>query len=217
MTSGRGLLQLAEALPPLAPVVVRSSGLSRIHFPASLRSTVVTRFAATTDALTPARRLFGPFSHEHRLSLTGLPDYRGRTAGHSVSNHRRNVRGSPGCQRIDARPDRLRLSLAGSPAHTDRIEFTADSPEAALGYGLVVLVPLLSTPPHGDAVTVRYRTALAAQEQTFTALSPRLLRRTSAGNLPAPSGNLPDGTAERILTKRPSPLARTVSPIPSGW
>src|SRR5712692_8195444 len=49
------------------------------------------------------------------------------TAVHSVSNHRRNDRGSPGCQRIYSRPDRLRLSLADSPLHTDRIEFTATS------------------------------------------------------------------------------------------
>src|SRR6266849_6139785 len=49
------------------------------------------------------------------------------TAVHSVSNHRRNDRGSPGCQRIYSRPDRLRRSLADSPIHTDRIEFTATS------------------------------------------------------------------------------------------
>src|SRR5260370_42098533 len=49
------------------------------------------------------------------------------TAVHSVSNHRRNDRGSPGCQRFYSRPDRLRLSLADSPIHTDRIEFTATS------------------------------------------------------------------------------------------
>src|ERR1700683_2909345 len=34
----------------------------RFHFPASLGSTVVTRFLATTDALTPLGRLFGPLS-----------------------------------------------------------------------------------------------------------------------------------------------------------
>jgi hypothetical protein len=39
----------------------------------------------------------------------------------------------------------------------------------------------------------------------------------SAGNLPAPSGNLPDGTAERVLTERPSSLVRSVPSIPSGW
>jgi hypothetical protein len=34
----------------------------RFHFPASLGSTVITRFLATTDALTPVGRLFGPLS-----------------------------------------------------------------------------------------------------------------------------------------------------------
>ena len=154
------LLRLAEASPPLPSVSFRSSDLSRIPFPASLRSTVVTRFAATTDALTPAGRLFGPCSHEHRLTPAGLPDYCGRTAGPSDSHHRRADREPPGGQRIDARPDRLRLSRAGSPVHADRIEFTADGPQAVLGFGRVVLVPWLSTPPRGDAVTVRYRPVL---------------------------------------------------------
>ena len=53
---------------------------SFFHFPASLRSTVVTRFAATTDALTPASQRRGLFAlriHQHRrVSLIiagGLP------------------------------------------------------------------------------------------------------------------------------------------------
>ena len=44
-----------EALPPpLSPVAFRRSVPLRIHFPASLRSTVITRFGATMDALTSA-------------------------------------------------------------------------------------------------------------------------------------------------------------------
>ena len=134
--------------------------LTSFHLPASLRSTVITRFNATTDALSPAGRLFGRARHEHRLTPTGLPDYCKRTSHHSVSNHRRVVRGLPGCQRICARPDRLRLSLADSPTHADRIEFTAMTFHGHLCYGLVVLVPLLPTPHCCDAVTVRYRTIL---------------------------------------------------------
>jgi hypothetical protein len=38
---------------------------SRIHFPASLGSTVITRFLATTDALTSSGGLFGCCQHEH--------------------------------------------------------------------------------------------------------------------------------------------------------
>jgi len=89
-------------------------------------------------------------------------------SSHSVSNHQRDDRGPPGCPafRLAAyRPlYRLRPSLAGSPVLADRIEFTADCPTAALCYGLVVLVPLLSTSPLGDAVTVRYLTTLRRKE-----------------------------------------------------
>ena len=54
---------------------------------------------------------------------------------------------------------RLRLSLADSPTHADRIEFTCLGSSRPC-YGLAVLSPLLSTPHCCDAVTVRYRTAL---------------------------------------------------------
>jgi hypothetical protein len=68
---------------------------------------------------------------------------------------------------IHVRHDRLRHSLAGSPGHTDRIEFTATTRLGGLCYGLVVLVPWLATPPLGDAVSVRYRTALHRTEADF--------------------------------------------------
>ena len=90
---------------------------------------------------------------------------------HSVSNHQRNDRGLPGCPAIRLfayRPlCRLRLSLADSPIHADRIEFTATTHTSRLRYGLVVLVPLLSTPHCCDAVTVRYRTVLHRTEADF--------------------------------------------------
>ena len=54
---------------------------------------------------------------------------------------------------------RLRLLPADSPTHADRIEFTCLC-LSRICYGLVVLVPLLSTPHYCDAVTVRYRTVL---------------------------------------------------------
>jgi len=144
---------------------------SHFHLPASLRSTVVTRFLATTDALTPTGRFFGHGGHEHRLAPAGLPDFGPGTADHSVSNHRCYDRGPPGCPAIwllAYRPlCRLRLSLEDSPIHTDRIEFTAAVLLDNLCYGLVVLVPLLSTPHCCDAVTVRYRTALHRTEADF--------------------------------------------------
>jgi hypothetical protein len=98
---------------------------SHFHLPASLGSTVVTRFSATTDALTPSGRFFGRCRHERRLTPAGLPDYGPRDF--------RPFRLQPSacCPRIArmpagiARRDRLRLSLADSPTHADRIEFTA--------------------------------------------------------------------------------------------
>ena len=62
-----------------------------------------------------------------------------------------------------ARRDRLRLSLADSPNLADRIEFTCLCSSRPC-YGLAVLSPLLPTLPLGDAVTVRYRTALHRTE-----------------------------------------------------
>ena len=46
---------------------------SFFHFPASLGSTLVTRFIATMDALTPVGRLFGPLGHEHRVDPNRSP------------------------------------------------------------------------------------------------------------------------------------------------
>lgn len=121
-------------------------------------------------------RQLGLRSHERRLAPAGLPGYRGRTSGHSVSNPRRNDRGSPGCQRIGDRPDKFRLSLAGSPAHADRIAFTAIPHSGGLCYGRVLLAPLLPTPPRGDAITVRCRTASRCGEAALRC------------SIPSPSG-----------------------------
>ena len=49
------------------------------------------------------------------LFPSGLPDYLVRTSCHSVSNHQRRDRGSPGCQRVFPRHDRLRHLPADSP------------------------------------------------------------------------------------------------------
>ena len=58
---------------------IRSDG--HHHVPTSLRSTVVTRFLATTDALTPT----GPFVAASRGSLIHVA----LTSNHAVSNHLR--------------------------------------------------------------------------------------------------------------------------------
>ena len=121
-----------------------------------------------SDSRRPGGRTVCPF----RLPAPpGLPGFLVGASGHSISNHQRVVRGLPGCPvfRLLAYHPlyRLRHSLAGSPIHADRIEFTATTLIGRLCYGLVVLVPLLSTPHYCDAVTVRYRTALHRTEADF--------------------------------------------------
>ncbi len=140
--------------------------LSSFHLPASLCSTVVTRFVATTDALTPARQMRGLFAlrtHQHgRVSLIiagRLPAIPSPT----ICVLSGTVPAATGLSCLF----RLRLSLADSPTHADRIEFTVAACLDSLCYGLVVLVPWLSTPPRGDAVTVRYRTVLHRTEADF--------------------------------------------------
>ena len=120
------------------------------HFPTSLRSTVVTRFLATTDALTPA----GPFVAAHRGSLI----HDSLTSNHAVSNHLRFstgrvplpqrrqhyfVRASPFCSkaRQNRRPNRVHVVAVRPPRR----------------YGLVVLLPMLSTRGYRpDAVSFGY-------------------------------------------------------------
>jgi len=118
--------------------------------PTSLRSTVVTRFFATTDALTPAE----PFVAPCRGSLIHVT----RTSHHSVSNHRRlSTRRVPLPQRwphyfVRASPCARRLART-----TDRIEFTLAAPFDGPCYGLVVHFQLLSTRGcRPDAVTFSY-------------------------------------------------------------
>ena len=121
-----------------------------------------------SDSRRTGARTLGPFCPPHPA---GLPGFLVGASDHSVSNHPRVVRGPPGCPAIRLpayRPlYRLRLSLADSPIHADRIEFTAATHTGRLCYGLVLLVPLLSTPCCHDAVTVRYRTALHRAEADF--------------------------------------------------
>lgn len=68
-------------------------------------------------------------------------------------------------------PDRLRLSLAGSSTHTDRIEFTTAPHTGSLSYGLDVLVTMLPTPHCCDAVSFPYRTIPHRTKWTLTTVS----------------------------------------------
>src|SRR6266702_4066316 len=129
--------------------------------PASLRSTVVTRFLATTNALTPAE----PFVAPCRGSLIHVT----RTSHHSVSNHLRfSTRRVPLPQRwphyfVRASPCARRLARTA-----DRIEFTLSVHTNGPCYGLVVHFQLLSTRGcHPDAVTFSYCPYSVGQVRDF--------------------------------------------------
>ena len=120
------------------------------HVPASLRSTVVTRFPATTDALTPA----GPLRAAHRGSLIHVT----RTSSHSVSNHLRfsasRVHSLSAGSTMAFGLRRCARRLART---ADRIEFTLSAPSDGRCYGLAVRFPLLPTRGYRpEAVTFSY-------------------------------------------------------------
>ena len=119
------------------------------HFPTSLGSTVVTRFPATTDALTPT----SPFVAASRGSLIHVT----RTSDHSISNHPRfstsRVHSLSAGSSISFG---LRLYGRRLARTADRIEFTCLGVSRRC-YGLVVRFPLLSTRGYRpDAVTFSY-------------------------------------------------------------
>src|SRR5712664_3292191 len=124
--------------PPVSPrghsrwFVFRHSVLHLSTFLRSLRSTVVTRFSATTDALTPAvaalrpargmNTVFDPPPVSLIISL-GLPAIPSPTISARPA--------SCGCSAIRlgglSPCRRLRRSLEGSPRRADRVEFTVSS------------------------------------------------------------------------------------------
>src|SRR6266487_1711860 len=121
--------------PPVSPrghsrwFVFRHSVLHPSTFLRSLRSTVVTRFSATTDALTPAvaalrpargmNTVFGPPPVSLIISpAIPSPTINARPASCGCSAIR--LGGLSPCRR-------LRRSLEGSPRRADRIEFTVSS------------------------------------------------------------------------------------------
>ena len=152
---------------PLARVLVQLLVLSRFHFPASLRSTVVTRFAATTDALTSSGRLFGllpgrntvpaPGGEVHCLSRQRflpfcLPSSDVHVRAFSLSSpfsppvtlaFRLSL--ATASRRSLGFGSRFRVCLARSPVTPDRIEFTFRGLTAPGYYGLAVRFQLLST------------------------------------------------------------------------
>jgi len=155
-----------------------SSNGSQHHVPALLGSTVVTRFIATTRALTPT----GPFA-TGRGSLIHVT----RTSNHSISNHLRLstrrvplpqrwrhyfVRASPCATqaRQNRRPNRVHLVRAPGPC-----------------YGLVVHFQLLSTRGYSPgAVTFSYWPYSVGQVRDF---HPAVQVRFQAHVAPASRGS----------------------------
>src|SRR6266496_12824 len=103
----------------------------RHQFPTSLRSTVITRFFSTTDALTPT----GPFVAASRGSLIHVT----RTAHHSVSNHLRfSTRRVHSLYAGRTILFGLRLYARRLARTADRIEFTLPACLGGRCYGLMV-------------------------------------------------------------------------------
>ena len=149
--------------------VTRNSCRARVHRPRPHASTFLRPFAplalpsflTTMVALTPDRQA-APYLTTVRAFLVPVrsPCFTHSSMCHrSVSNHPMRP-----CHRFNTLPlsvtggqlrailqSRLRLRqwLAGSSRSPGRIEFVA--------YGPVTPFELLPTPPHGDAVTVRFR------------------------------------------------------------
>ena len=159
---------------------------SRHHVPTPLGSTVVTRFIATTRALTPT----GPLTTS-RGSLIHLT----QTSDHSISNHLRSstrrdplplrwqhyvVRASPLLRRLarNRRPNRVHGILQGGHC-----------------YGLIVHFQLLSTRGYRpDAVTFSYWPYSVGQVRDF---HPAVQMRFQAHGAHAPSRVPPGALAGR--------------------
>ena len=179
---------------------------SHFHLPASLCSTVVTRFFATTDALTPAGRFFGHCCHELRLAPAGLPDFGTGTADHSVSNHRCHDRDRPVARRFGSRlsPALQASSFARRLAHPhrpNRVHGGCPSGQPVLRTGRsrsVALHPALlrrsygsiphGSSPHRSGLPPLYPTALsgARAEPTWLPRSSGCIYRRTTGS-PGPS------------------------------
>ena len=154
---------------------------SRIHFPASLGSTVVTRFLATMDALTPFGRFFGPQGHElrfpRRVSLIpalGLPAIPSPTIGATTGDR-------PVVRRLGSSPI---ARFTGFATHSKaRPSTPTESSSHRPHLGACVTdwsFSLRCSPPRLAATQLRFHTPrlFAAEERTFTALTQRHLRRT---------------------------------------
>lgn len=148
--------------------VFRISVAHTSTFPASLRSTIVTRFLATTNALSSGPdRLFGFLADFAPLRMNTAS---GRASDPCLPSLNLPAVRSPTtsrCPRVwpDLRPQAYRTSLLVSPSGPKRLGLRlslAGSPQrqaesSSSAYRPAVRLRLLSTPPCDDAVTFDYR------------------------------------------------------------
>jgi hypothetical protein len=143
-------------------------------------------FNATMRALTPARgcgfRFMRPSTHTPCYRPRGSLPFKYRTfRALRLQSPHRSTRSlwHLSCQRRGLPAlcgSRLHHSIGGSP------DGTAETSSSS--YGLLVRLALLPTPPHGDAVTVGYRTETGIPEGDFH-LSDVIRLRTHGGPPPA--------------------------------
>jgi hypothetical protein len=112
------------------------------------------------------------------LTPAGLPDYDGGTAGHSVSNHQRADRGSPGCQRVLPAVTGFAFRSQARPATPT--ESSSRRPPTWATCVTDWSFSFRCSPPRVATTQLRFDTArlFTAQERTLTALFSRPLRRT---------------------------------------
>ena len=142
------------------------------------------RFLTTMGALTPAQAALRPVSIGNELrppSRTGLPALRARPSEHSIPNHLARPR-----RRFTTQP----LSATGFYGSLFTIVRASPIPSrlairpGRIGFvscGLLIHLLLLSTPPHGGAVTFSFRPECAYLERTCTSLTMHAHRRTRGG------------------------------------
>ena len=152
---------------PLGPVFLQASGSSRIRFPAPLGSTGISRFIATTGALTP---------HGVRSSLDARSDRSVHGVSLILSHRLPAILSSTISVRSGDRPDASRSFLPRQtsprlPRARPRLcrpnQVHVETFHGPSCYGLAVLVPLPSTLCCHNAVTVRYLTATHRKEGDF--------------------------------------------------
>ena len=178
----------------------------RFHFPAPLRSTVVTRFFATTSALTPAgRRSRAVWSRQvSPLHVT-------RTSARSVSNHLSPSRAQPVscsrgcCRRLAPTPPHgawgfgLRHCARGLATTTGRIEFDYCLPTKRS-------LPAALHPASRRRSCVQLPGAGLTRTGTFTQPFQCAHGRTGAGVSPALGVRSPQGWLVRGKDKVPVPF-----------